>query len=255
MVTQSRPPLPGASPPHPILLLTRPAEASARFAAQVQDVLGSVITVVTSPLIRPHFVDPPPSQMILLRQARGIVFTSETGVAGFARISADRSLPAFCVGPRTAQAARSAGFTATEHGGDAAHMAPDLIRLRPTPPLIHARGVDTTGDLAGALSAGGLPATGIIVYDQCEQPLSVQAAAVLAGSRPVVVPLFSPRSASLFAVAADGARAPLFLAAISAAAAEPLNGLGAMVLRLAIEPTAEGMVTAVAEMWRDIPSS
>ena len=238
----------------PTLLLTRPTEASDRFAAQVRACLGDAIKVVVAPLIAPRFLDPDLPQVILSGRARGLLFTSETGVAGFARISADRSLPAYCVGTRTAQAATEAGFRACALGGDADRMVAALQAMAPAAPLVHARGVDARGDLAARLTASGLPTQEIVVYDQREQPLSAFALALLAGSAPVVVPLFSPRTAALFAAVATGARAPLHLAAISAAAAEPLKGMGAA-LRIAAEPTAESMLAAVLTLWRDIPAA
>jgi len=233
MATQSR----------PILILTRPEAASQRFAAQVRDRLGDKAPeILISPLMVPEFRAPelPPLPW------GGVIFTSETGVEGLARLTADRSQPAFCVGPRTAQAARAAGWVAQDMGGDAATMLPRLVQMRPPGRIVHARGADVAADLAGALTAEGLHLAEVVVYAQRACALSTKAQQVLDRVSPVVFAAFSPRSAGLIVAQATGARAPLWLVAISPAAAQALAPLSAVQRQVATRPDASSMIDSLA---------
>lgn len=215
----------------PLLLLTRPQVASERFAGQIGH-LG--LPVVISPVLRivevPHDAD-------RIAQAAGLVFTSENGVR-FAGPGAGR--PAICVGPRTAEVARAAGFRATSGPGDAERLLPLVQDLGPG--WLHLHGVHR---------ARALPLPGMAVYDQQPLPLNGAARAALAGSRPVIVPLFSPRSAAILAQAAGRATAPLWLVPISAAASKAWEGgAGPRPARLstAATPDATGIATAIAAL-------
>ncbi|TBX18519.1 uroporphyrinogen-III synthase, partial [Nioella sediminis] len=76
----------------------------------------------------------------------------------------------------------------------------ELIRRdAPDGPLIHLHGTHVRGGITDRLSAEGFSIVGHAVYDQRNLPLSAGALAALSGPRRVIVPLFSPRSAALFA--------------------------------------------------------
>jgi uroporphyrinogen-III synthase len=65
----------------PLLVLTRPRAQSARFAETLTDRVGAAIEVVTAPVMEIDLLDGP----IPLDGVGGLVFTSENGVAAFAR--------------------------------------------------------------------------------------------------------------------------------------------------------------------------
>ncbi len=220
----------------PVLLLTRPAEASARFAAQVQDRVPGV-RVVIAPLMAPAFLAP-----ALPDGWDGVLFTSETGVAGLARLTGRRG-PAVCVGARTAQVAQAAGWQAHALGGDAEGIVAGLAAAPLQGHWLHARGADAAGDLATRLRAAGMTVTEVIVYDQRPQPLSDPARAVLSGADPVTVAIFSPRSARIFVAQAGVVTAPLQAVAISPAAAAALGGV--CPVQVAAAPDAPAMLAAV----------
>ncbi len=97
-----------------------------------------------------------------------LAFTSANGVRAFAALSPQRDLGVFAVGDATAEAAEALGFAQVlSADGDVAALAA-LIARRWTGragALLHVRGRDTAGDLAGALAAEGVPAQAVTLYE------------------------------------------------------------------------------------------
>lgn len=180
----------------PVILLTRPAEDSRRFAA-----LLPPWPVVISPILR---IVPVAHDARRLETAGGLVFTSAHAVAS---AGPGRGRPAICVGARTGDVARKAGFDVSTGNGFAESLLP-LIAAAPVG-LIHPHGRHL---------ARTLPVEGVVVYDQLEQPLNDAARAALDTDGTVILPLFSPRSARLVLGAVASARARLWPVAISPAA-------------------------------------
>ncbi|RCW85819.1 uroporphyrinogen-III synthase [Paracoccus lutimaris] len=218
----------------PVLLLTRPEPASRRFAAEAAH-LG--LETVIAPVLR---IVPVAHDTARLAQAQGLVFTSVHAVPW---AGPGQGRPAICVGPATAEAARAAGFNVTEGPGDAARMMPLLAGLGED--WLHPH---------GAHVARQLPVPGMVVYDQMPQPLTDAAHRVLAGSAPVILPLFSPRSAGLLSAQLGQAHAALWLVAISAAAAARWQGRQDR-LAVAAIPDAMGVLRAIGTLLksRDLP--
>lgn len=237
--------------PAPILLLTRPAAASARFAAEARDRFGARVVPLVAPLLEIVEADGP----IPLEGIRGLVFTSANAVAAFARRSPRRDLPAWCVGDRTAAAAQAEGMAARAGGGDVAALARLIVAERAAGPLLHLAGDHVRGDLPGDLAAGGIALQVHPVYRQQAVPLAAAARAALGAHNTVIVPLFSPRSAQLFRQAAGRPVAPLELVAISPAAAEPLADWPGTRLSIARHPEAGAMLDALAERLAADPSA
>jgi uroporphyrinogen-III synthase len=232
----------------PPVLLTRPAPQSARFAAALRDRLGDGLRIVISPLMAAEFLEP----SLPIDGLRGLVFTSETGVAGFARLTERRDLPAHSVGRATADAARAAGLTvATEAGGDAGALTAALAGAEG--PLLWPRGEDAAVDLVAALAPVQVRAA--IVYRQAAQPATAEARALVAAETPFVLPLFSPRSAQLFAAALPDRRAPLFVAAMSDAVAAAARDLHPARIVVAGKPDAGAMVEALAVLIAAPPAA
>jgi uroporphyrinogen-III synthase len=225
------------------LLMTRPQEASDRFVAALPAALRARLNIVVSPLL--DIVTT--ATEIDMGDARGLIFTSVNGVAAAAGLTGRRDLPCHCVGDVTAAAARAAGWQARAVGDNAEAMIAALIADPPPAPLLHLRGAHGSGDVAGRLTDAGIPTRLHAIYDQPLLPLSAPALALLDGTDPVIAPLFSPRTARHFAGLARG-RAPLFLAALSPAVAEPLETLAFRALDVAIRPDAASMVPLIADL-------
>jgi uroporphyrinogen-III synthase len=229
--------------PAPILLLTRPEAAARRFAAAAVARFGDRV----QPLIAPLMQIVEETGPLPMEDIRGLVFTSENGVRAAAARTARRDLPAWCVGDRTTAAALAAGFPARSAQGDAVALARLLVAQQVRGPLLHLHGEHVQADFGALLAAAGIAVRNLAAYRQEPQPLSESALTALLGPARVFVPLFSPRSAQLFRVAAGNARAALDLVAISAAAAEPLRDWPGATLAVAARPDADAMLNALAD--------
>jgi uroporphyrinogen-III synthase len=192
----------------PTLLLTRPRAASEQFA---QGLSGAKVVIAPLMEIVSTGAD------VAINGAEGVIFTSQNAV-GFAP---DTPLPAYCVGPRTAQVATDAGFDVRVTCSDAEALVQTLQENPPNAPLVHIHGKHTRGDIAARLTANGLPTFGIAAYDQTALPADASFSAALTQT-PLIVPLFSPRSARLFAQAALDLSNPPQIIALSQAVAEAL---------------------------------
>jgi len=226
------------------ILLTRPADASARFAALLRDRLGQDAAVVIAPLMAPVFLDP----VLPAGPFDALILTSETGVEAARRRPAGLPALAFCVGDRTAHQAAAAGFHPRSAQGDAGALVTLILHEMPKGRLLYLHGADSRGDVAGRLRANGLAVDQATVYDQRPCPLTEDALALLAGPGPVLLPLFSPRSADLMA-ATGRSRARLWVAALSVAVADHAGPLMPEKIAVAERPDAEAMLRAVQSLW------
>ncbi|GHG83184.1 uroporphyrinogen-III synthase [Pseudodonghicola xiamenensis] len=223
-----------------ILLMTRPRAEAEAFVAGLPGELRSRLTPVYSPLmtIVPLGVD------VDTAGIGGVIFTSANGVAC---AGPGGDLPAYCVGVKTARAAQAVGWQVILTCPDAEHLIAALSDLVPEGPLLHLRGMHSRGDIAGRLSARGIETRALPLYDQRLEPLSEAAKGVLAGTEPLIVPLFSPRTARHFAEIFAGC-APLYLAPISQAAAKNVENMEAAAVEVAKTPDSPGVGVAVEHL-------
>lgn len=209
------------------LLLTRPESDSRRFAAMLPE-----FPQMISPILR---IEPVEHDRAALAQAESLVFTSAHAIP-FAGPGQGRV--ALCVGERTAELALLAGFKVQMGNGFAEGLLP-LIEATPTP-LIHPHGRHI---------ARNLPVPGMVVYEQISQPLLDKALHLLAGEEPVILPVFSPRSAQLLSAELQGATAPLWLVVISKAVAESFHAPFTKIA-IAQKPTSQAMIKEIRDISR-----
>ncbi|WP_108483755.1 uroporphyrinogen-III synthase [Oceaniglobus ichthyenteri] len=223
------------------LLLTRPQAQSLGFAETCR-AAGWTGPIVTSPILeivpRPMPNRPAPGTTLIFTSVNGVEqATAQHDLAGF---------HAFAVGDTTAKAAQEAGMTCVSANGDFRDLLALLAR-HDTGPLLHLRGTHSAGDLTSALAEMGREAVEWVVYDQVAQPLNGAARRLLAAPGPVVLPLFSPRSARLLSAAVGETAAPLSLIAISQAAADAWRGNGTMCV--VADPTGKAMLAAIVAQF------
>lgn len=225
------------------VLVTRPEAQGQAFARRLRERFGAGIRIILSPLMVPQ----PLSADLPRGDFAAVVFTSSTGVAASRPLH--RGLPhrAYCVGRKTADAARSTGFQAISADGDAEALLSLILTDPPRGPLLHLRGEEARGNLAGRLSAAGVPTAELVVYRQDPRPLTPEALALLRGTGPVILPLFSPRSAVLMAKALPaGTQAAIHLVALSPAVARSATFPHVRQVTAA-RPDADAMLEAIAE--------
>lgn len=233
--------------PEPILLLTRPQAAAERFLTGLPDEVRARVRVLISPIMSIEVT----ADRIDTGPARTLILTSGNGVAAAARLGVPRGLPVFTVGETTARKARDEGWTATCAGKNADELVRNLPGFSPGVPILHLRGRHSRGDVARRLTGAGLPTEARVIYDQVARPLSPQAREALTGDDPVIVPLFSPRSAALLD-RTPGVTAPLIPVALSPAVADALHAVDTSRLITCPEPTAVAMSAALCDVLRGL---
>ncbi|SPF81143.1 uroporphyrinogen-III synthase [Pseudoprimorskyibacter insulae] len=227
--------------PRPVLLLTRPRAASERSLRHFQ---AAGVTNV-QPIIAPLFETQP---IGALPEACGtVIFTSVNGVQAFTDLGGAAEGLAFTVGTATDDAARQAGFQTICADGDGNALVQTIDKHAPEGPITHLHGAHTTGDITGQLRDLGYNANSTAIYDQVAQPLSDEAQSALRGKAPVIVPLFSPRSARLFAIA-NKPGAPLYIGCMSFAVEHQLMGTPFKMCLIARHPTLSEMTNVVSDL-------
>ncbi len=230
-------------PSVPILLLTRPEPQARRFAAVCTSRAGRKIDVEFAPIMAIRGTGLP----VDLDRVAGLILSSENGACMIANL-AGKSV--YCIGKRTAGAARNKGARIVVEVQDADALVAALIEAKPPGPLLHLHGTHTRGDIAERLNAGGIETFETVIYDQVALPLPAKAKALIEGERRVILPLFSPRSARLVGRAVDGLGANLHVIAMSRAVANAWQAETGGEAEICEYPTGEEMVRACVAAMR-----
>ena len=216
-----------------ILVLTRLLADSERFLAAVEAefgpvkaVISPVIEVVSLPVEVPSYDE--------------VILTSANGAAEAKRLGVKAGTRAWCVGQRTAKLAFEAGLEPISADGNADDLV-ELIQSQCTGTLCHIRGVHSRGQVAARLIAQGRVCKEVIAYDQRDIPPTKAALQALQGTDPIVLPLFSPRSALLIPAVHQ---APVHVIAMSSAVGAEVADLGADTVTIAENPNFEAMLAA-----------
>ena len=180
------------------LLLIRPIEQSRDLEETLRTSLDPdhpPLRTVYSPLVRIEPLQVPINTVGM----DGVVFTSANAVREFSQRVADRRFTAFCVGPRTREAAIQAGYVRVripDGAGNAAALA-TLVEMdwrRGGGPYLYVRGQPVATNLAGLLSARSVPVKEIVIYRQAVVPLRGSAQKVVAQAA-TCVPVYSANAA------------------------------------------------------------
>ena len=230
----------------PTVLITRPEDSGIALAEELRGRWGCGVDIILSPMLQICWQGDLPD----LAGVGGLIFTSRHGVEAFARLTDRRDIPCFAVGPASARRARAEGFETRQADGDADALVSEVLDHPPRGDCLHIRGVHVAGDVAGQLNRAGRPTREAILYDQVSHPLTAPAKECLRRETPVILPLYSPRSAALFF---DGRpiRAPLFVAAISANVADRVPAAVPSRLVTARKPETGAMLEALEELLEE----
>ncbi len=224
----------------PTILLTRPDPSATQFAALLCDRITENVPVVSSPLLEIVYQ----GQLPNLSPFEGMIFTSRHGVAAFVQHAKPFAGVCYAVGDATAMAAQRAGLRVLSAGGDAQALIGRILADGHTGPMLHVRGKHSQGDIALHLSQAGCPTQEAIVYAQQEQSLTPEAKTVLNREKPVVLPLFSPRTARIF-YKQHQQGAPLFIAAMSENVAKIARQFPHQQIAIARQPDKNAMLAAI----------
>jgi len=229
----------------PRILVTRSEPGASETAARLR-------AAGFEPVVEPVFAIAPIDAVI--PEFDALAFTSANGARQFARLSPRRDARVFCVGARTAQAARGTGFAEVVSADGDVHALADLIarKLPQAMRLLHVGNAESRGDMAERLSAAGHTARFVAVFRAVPvQSPGPHLAALLSGEARIdAAMVHSPRAAAILASFADsaGRREPLSIVAISQAAAAPLAGRASRV-EIAATPDEASLISALARLF------
>lgn len=241
--------LPDPRPPVPVLL-TRPQAQAEAFARQLTQRLGPRVRPVIAPLMAPEYLAPPLPE----GPFAAAVFTSAHGVEGALRLGIRLPPLAYCVGRSTAAAARAAGLQTRSADGNATDLLATILNDRPNGRLLYIRGVVTSGDIGKDLISNDIPTLSLQVYLQKSIPFEGESIDLLHQSTPVILPLFSPRSALIFRDAMPpDTRADLRLVAMSSAVAQAAAAIPHSALIIAARPDSAAMLDSVESLLAHRP--
>lgn len=227
----------------PVILLTRPIAQSQRFARSLRTAFGAPLHITIAPLMQVEYLP----HTLPFAPAAGLIFTSEAGLAAYSSLPDPPKAPVWCVGQRTAEMAIKAGLEPVLVAKNAADLLSAIIAARPDGPFLHLRGQDSFGNIAATLTQAGIPTTEAVIYAQRARPLAPHAIRLLATHHPIIVPLFSARSAALFCAAVQNHPA-LHIAALSLAVAAAVPSGFAQRIVIAAAPDANAMLGAVISL-------
>ncbi|MCY4305376.1 MAG: uroporphyrinogen-III synthase [Aestuariivita sp.] len=222
--------------PKPVLLMTRPVEVAIEFIETLPQEHLTQVKVIFSPLMEIKFR----TVSVNRHNLQGVIFTSRNGVKAIGASSNLSKVPAYCVGKKTTELAQKNGWKSTFLGLNAEEFIPNLIKKKPSTPLIHFRGQFTRGKIAEHLTNQGLATTEQIIYDQIVCSLTTDAQDALISGTPIITPLFSPRTAMQFAKECT-ASSTLTIAALSIAVADALGQKTNYNVHIAPTPNAKSM--------------
>jgi uroporphyrinogen-III synthase len=232
------------------VILTRP-EAESRAIADDLARLG--IEALIAPLLE---IRPTGARLEDTARYQAFLVTSGNGIDGLATATPRRDVTVFAVGRATAERARTHGFAAVAAAeGTGADLA-GLVAGRLLPeggPILWASGDEVRVDMADSLGERGFTVDRITVYRaEAARRLPAAAAQALIDATAEGVLLFSPRTARCFVSLVTDAgltrrTIPMVAYCLSAAVAEAAGGLPWAAVRIAAQPSREGLLATLGD--------
>ncbi len=230
----------------PSLLMIRPQDAAHSFVDALAQVLGRPVNAIYSPVIHIE----PVTAVIDLTGVTHLVFTSANAVKRYASLTADRDIPALCVGKTTQKAALETGLNATATGKTVADFlvwSKSKI-LPPEPVFLYLRGAQVSFDLLPELHRSGFQAREVVLYRQIQRSLSKNALNLMQ-TNAVVIPVFSANSAcGLLKIDGLSGACNVHVVCISQTVAQKFAGFPIDRLTISRTPDRAGMIAALAEL-------
>jgi uroporphyrinogen-III synthase len=227
------------------ILVTRPREDGREIATRLARMGHQALL---APLLAPHFHD---GADVPLEDVQAILATSANGVRALARRLTRRDFSIFAVGPQTAEEAQKAGFSDVRSAdGDAKDLALAASRwaAQGKGVLLHVCGEEAPGTLAENLTLRGFKVRRCALYHmETATQMPQEARDALGQGQLDAAMFFSPRSARVFGVLADGLPTEKLAAlCISKATAAALMEISFASVAVAQRPNQTAMLALVA---------
>ena len=225
------------------ILLTRPhdqafslAEILKKYGVIPENILINPIMKIEGVMLSYNFTS-----------VGGLLITSANALTYLPADLIGSNLPTFCVGEATTRAALKRGLRA-KHLAATAQGLCDVLSVQDLKgPLLHLRGTHTTLDLELYFRDTALEVQSLIIYRQTAQDLELVTYTLLRGTAPIILPIFSLRSAKLLC-ALDINWALHTSVAISEAVADQCRAVGFGKVIVSHKPTADSMLNAITPL-------
>jgi uroporphyrinogen-III synthase len=230
----------------PLILLTRPLDASRAFANKINARLPSA-KIAVHPLQSITFMDRPAD---FPKDIAAYVFTSAHGVEAAKKWGVS-SRPCYAVGSRTARAALSISDKVFDANGTAKDLMKLLVQFPAKGPVLYVRGAHVSTDLTQVGKDHNLAILDTVGYEQTQcSPSPDFQNDLKQGGKPIILPLFSARSAALLLAQAQP-QLDWHIIAMSQKVAEIFDPKQVKTIDVAIRPDGPSMESAVCHAWQE----
>ena len=225
-----------------ILLLTRPLGGNERFCLKIKHLLYSC-EILDNPIQRIDFL---PS-LSKINKNSVLIFTSANGLRAAKKHNLINK-KCFVVGANTKKIAVSFGYDVLGFSKDQENLLKLIKSKKPTESMVHIRGKHTVGNLCDALKRNQFSCLDIIGYNQEPLKIKKQNLQKIYSGRPVILPIFSSRSAELLQSNLD--LTGFNVIAISEAVAKIVTGVELGELVISKKPDLNSMQEATLAILR-----
>ena len=225
-----------------ILLLTRPLGGNERFCLKIKHLLYSC-EILDNPIQRIDFL---PS-LSKVNKNSVLIFTSANGLRAAKKHNLINK-KCFVVGANTKKIAVSFGYDVLGFSKDQENLLKLIKSKKPTESMVHIRGKHTVGNLCDALKRNQFSCLEIIGYNQEPLKIKKQNLQKIHSGRPVILPIFSSRSAELLQSNLD--LTGFNVIAISEAVAKIVTGVELGELVISKKPDLNSMQEATLAILR-----
>ena len=225
-----------------ILLLTRPLDGNERFCLKIKHLLYSC-EILDNPIQKIDFL---PS-LGKVNKNSVLIFTSANGLRAAKKHNLINK-KCFVVGANTKKIAVSFGYDVLGFSKDQENLLKLIKSKKPTESMVHIRGKHTVGNLCDALKRNQFSCLDIIGYNQEPLKIKKQNLQKIHSGRPVILPIFSSRSAELLQSNLD--LTGFNVIAISEAVAKIVTGVELGELVISKKPDLNSMQEATLAILR-----
>ena len=225
-----------------ILLLTRPLGGNERFCLKIKHLLYNC-EILDNPIQKIDFL---PS-LSKVNKNSVLIFTSANGLRAAKKHNLINK-KCFVVGANTKKIAVSFGYDVLGFSKDQENLLKLIKSKKPTESMVHIRGKHTVGNLCDALKRNQFSCLDIIGYNQEPLKIKKQNLQKIHSGRPVILPIFSSRSAALLQSNLD--LTGFNVIAISEAVAKIITGVELGELVISKKPDLHSMQEATLAILR-----